>query len=97
MKFGVVVFPGSNCDEDALHAAKDVFDVTYETLGLGDCPAGERAARNNALKRFGVGSADEPDQLTRDELHVVAATAEQARILVDAADARSMTVLVDVQ
>jgi phosphoribosylformylglycinamidine synthase subunit PurQ / glutaminase len=25
MKFGVVVFPGSNCDEDALHAAKDVF------------------------------------------------------------------------
>jgi phosphoribosylformylglycinamidine synthase subunit PurQ / glutaminase len=25
MKFAVVVFPGSNCDEDALHAAKDVF------------------------------------------------------------------------
>ena len=25
MKFGVVVFPGSNCDEDAYHAAKDVF------------------------------------------------------------------------
>jgi phosphoribosylformylglycinamidine synthase len=25
MKFAVVVFPGSNCDEDALHAARDVF------------------------------------------------------------------------
>src|SRR5919197_1868937 len=25
MKFGVVVFPGSNCDEDVYHAAKDVF------------------------------------------------------------------------
>ena len=25
MKFGVVVFPGSNCDEDAYHAAADVF------------------------------------------------------------------------
>src|SRR6188508_3476367 len=24
MKFGVVVFPGSNCDHDAYHAAKDV-------------------------------------------------------------------------
>ncbi len=31
MKFGVVIFPGSNCDEDALHAAKDVFgqEVVY--------------------------------------------------------------------
>src|SRR5437870_1551443 len=31
MRFGVVVFPGSNCDEDAYHAAKDVFgqDVEY--------------------------------------------------------------------
>jgi len=25
MRFGVVVFPGSNCDEDAFHAARDVF------------------------------------------------------------------------
>ncbi len=25
MRFGVVVFPGSNCDEDAFHAAHDVF------------------------------------------------------------------------
>ena len=25
MKFGIVVFPGSNCDEDALHAARDLF------------------------------------------------------------------------
>jgi phosphoribosylformylglycinamidine synthase I len=31
MKFGIVVFPGSNCDEDAFHAAKDVFgqDADY--------------------------------------------------------------------
>lgn len=25
MRFGIVVFPGSNCDEDAFYAAKDVF------------------------------------------------------------------------
>jgi len=25
MRFGIVVFPGSNCDEDAFHAAHDVF------------------------------------------------------------------------
>src|SRR6185295_1325977 len=31
MKFGIVVFPGSNCDEDAFHAAKELFgqDATY--------------------------------------------------------------------
>jgi phosphoribosylformylglycinamidine synthase I len=31
MRFGIVVFPGSNCDEDAFHAAKDVFaqDADY--------------------------------------------------------------------
>jgi len=31
MKFGIVVFPGSNCDEDAFHTAKDVFgqDAVY--------------------------------------------------------------------
>ena len=31
MKFAVIVFPGSNCDEDAYHAAKDVLgqDVEY--------------------------------------------------------------------
>src|SRR5438046_5678554 len=31
MKFGIVVFPGSNCDEDALHAAREVFgqDADY--------------------------------------------------------------------
>src|SRR5438128_2242295 len=32
MKFGVVVFPGSNCDEDAYHAAKDVFGQDAEYL-----------------------------------------------------------------
>jgi len=32
MKFGVVVFPGSNCDEDAFHAAKDVFRQEAEYL-----------------------------------------------------------------
>src|SRR4249920_3168028 len=32
MRFGVVVFPGSNCDEDAYHAAKDVFGQDAEYL-----------------------------------------------------------------
>src|SRR5437660_3607342 len=32
MKFGVVVFPGSNCDEDAFHAARDVFGQDAEYL-----------------------------------------------------------------
>ena len=32
MKFGIVVFPGSNCDEDALHAARDLFGQEAEYL-----------------------------------------------------------------
>ena len=32
MKFGNVVFPGSNCDEDAFHAARDVFGQEAEYL-----------------------------------------------------------------
>ena len=32
MLFGVVVFPGSNCDEDAYYAAKDVFGQRAEYL-----------------------------------------------------------------
>ena len=32
MKFGVVVFPGSNCDHDAYHAAKDVLGQQAEYL-----------------------------------------------------------------
>ena len=32
MKFGIVVFPGSNCDEDAYHAATDVFGQHAEYL-----------------------------------------------------------------
>ncbi len=32
MRFGVVVFPGSNCDEDAFYAAKDVFRQDAEYL-----------------------------------------------------------------
>jgi phosphoribosylformylglycinamidine synthase len=32
MRFGIVVFPGSNCDEDAFHAAKDVFGQQAEYL-----------------------------------------------------------------
>ena len=32
MRFGVVVFPGSNCDEDAYHAAKAVFGQDAEYL-----------------------------------------------------------------
>jgi phosphoribosylformylglycinamidine synthase subunit PurQ / glutaminase len=32
MKFGIVVFPGSNCDEDALHTAKVLFGQDAEYL-----------------------------------------------------------------
>lgn len=32
MKFGVVVLPGSNCDHDALHVAKDVLGADAEPL-----------------------------------------------------------------
>ncbi len=32
MRFGIVVFPGSNCDADAFHAAKDVFAQDAEYL-----------------------------------------------------------------
>jgi len=32
MKFGVVVLPGSNCDHDALHVAKDVLGADAEVL-----------------------------------------------------------------
>jgi len=32
MRFGIVVFPGSNCDEDAFHAAKNVFGQEAEYL-----------------------------------------------------------------
>jgi phosphoribosylformylglycinamidine synthase len=32
MRFGVVVFPGSNCDEDAVHAARHVFAEEADSL-----------------------------------------------------------------
>ena len=32
MKFGIVVFPGSNCDDDAYHAAKDVIRQQAEYI-----------------------------------------------------------------
>ena len=32
MKFGIVVFPGSNCDHDAHHAAKDVLGQDAEFI-----------------------------------------------------------------
>jgi phosphoribosylformylglycinamidine synthase subunit PurQ / glutaminase len=32
MRFGIVIFPGSNCDEDAFHAAKDLFGQDAEYL-----------------------------------------------------------------
>jgi phosphoribosylformylglycinamidine synthase subunit PurQ / glutaminase len=32
MRFGIIVFPGSNCDEDAFHAATDVFGQQAEYL-----------------------------------------------------------------
>jgi phosphoribosylformylglycinamidine synthase len=41
VRFGVVVFPGSNCDHDAYHAAKHVFDqearfIWHEEESVGD-------------------------------------------------------------
>lgn len=35
-KFGVVRFPGSNCDQDAFYAVRDVFDSPVEYLWHGD-------------------------------------------------------------
>lgn len=32
MRFGIVVFPGSNCDEDAFHAATDLFGQEAEYI-----------------------------------------------------------------
>lgn len=32
MKFGVVILPGSNCDHDAIHVAKDVLGAATEVL-----------------------------------------------------------------
>ena len=32
MKFGVVIFPGSNCDEDIIHVLSDVLDQKVERL-----------------------------------------------------------------
>src|SRR4029079_7924946 len=45
MKFGVVVFPGSNCDHDAYHAAKDVLGqdaafVWHKETDLGGADVG---------------------------------------------------------
>ncbi|MCB9081591.1 MAG: phosphoribosylformylglycinamidine synthase subunit PurQ, partial [Lewinellaceae bacterium] len=47
MKFGVVVFPGSNCDDDMVHVLADVMgqetvklwhkDTELEGFGSGDC------------------------------------------------------------
>ena len=39
--FGIIVFPGSNCDHDAHHVTKDVFDqnarfIWHKEAGLGD-------------------------------------------------------------
>lgn len=36
MKFGVVVFPGSNCDTDAYHAVKDIVGADCEYVWHGD-------------------------------------------------------------
>jgi phosphoribosylformylglycinamidine synthase I len=36
MKFGVVVFPGSNCDSDAYHAIKNVVGADCENIWHGD-------------------------------------------------------------
>ena len=47
MKFGIVVFPGSNCDQDMVHVLQEVMDADVielwhkdhdlHGLGKGDC------------------------------------------------------------
>ncbi len=62
MKFAVVVFPGSNCDHDAYHAAKHVLGQQAEFVWHKDtdlrrrrrgrsCPAGSRTATTCAPAR----------------------------------------------
>lgn len=68
MKFGVVIFPGSNCDSDMLHVVREVMqhevvelwhkDTSLEGFGAGDCifvPGGFSygdALRAGAIARF---------------------------------------------
>lgn len=68
MKFGVVIFPGSNCDSDMLHVVREVMqhdvvelwhkDTSLEGFGKGDCifvPGGFSygdALRAGAIARF---------------------------------------------
>ena len=65
MKFAVIVFPGSNCDHDAYHAAKDVLgqdaefvwhkDTTSRAPTSSSCRAGSRTATTcarGAMARF---------------------------------------------
>ena len=68
MKFGVVIFPGSNCDSDMLHVVREVMehevvelwhkDTNLEGFGAGDCifvPGGFSygdALRAGAIARF---------------------------------------------
>ena len=32
MKFGIVVFPGSNCDQDMVHVLQEVMDADVKEL-----------------------------------------------------------------
>jgi len=41
MKFGIVVFPGSNCDHDAYHAAKHVMNQEAHFIWHKDSSLGE--------------------------------------------------------
>jgi phosphoribosylformylglycinamidine synthase len=41
-KFGIIVFPGSNCDHDAYHALKHVLDQDVEFLWHKDSTIGDR-------------------------------------------------------
>ena len=51
MKFGVVVFPGSNCDHDAYHAAKDVLGQDAEFIWHKDT-APEGGRRRDPARRL---------------------------------------------
>src|SRR5215831_9260921 len=76
---------------------EDVLEMADEALDLGDRAAGERARRHDSLERLGVGRTDEPDAMSGDQLHVVAATAEHAGVLVAAGDAGAALLMVDVE
>src|ERR1700733_10914422 len=65
---------------------QNVLEVTGKALGLGDGATGQRSGRNYALQGLGVLGAHQPDPMALDELNVVAASPQDAGILIRADD-----------